>query len=81
MAQPKVIIYSTPTCPYCNMAKEYFKKNNIEYTDYNVQIDIEKRKEMLAKSGQLGIPVILIDDQVIIGFNKPKVNELLGLAK
>jgi len=63
------------------MAKEYFKKNNIEYTDYNVQIDIEKRKEMLAKSGQLGIPVILIDDQVIIGFNKPKVNELLGLAK
>ncbi len=62
------------------MAKEYFGKNNIEYNDYNVAEDKEKRQEMLDKTGQLGVPVIMIDDKVIIGFDKPAIDGALGLG-
>ena len=61
------------------MAKDYFKENNIAYTEYDVASDIEKRKEMVEKSGQMGVPVIIIGDQLTVGFNKPKVAEMLGL--
>lgn len=74
----KVIVYSTPTCPYCNQAKEYFKENNVKYTDINVAEDQEKGKEMIEKSGQMGVPVIDIDGTIIVGFDKAKVNEALG---
>jgi glutaredoxin len=62
------------------MAKEYFKQKNITYTEYDVAGDMEKRKEMIEKSGQMGVPVIQIDNDLIVGFNKPKVMELLGLT-
>jgi len=62
------------------MAKEYFKTNNIVYTEYDVASNIEKRKEMMEKSGQMGVPVVVIDDQLIIGFDKPQISQLLGLA-
>jgi len=75
----KVEIYSTPTCPYCHKAKEYFKANKIEYTDYNVAEDQAKAKEMMDKSGQMGVPVIVVDDKVIVGFDKPKLEAALGL--
>ena len=74
-----VTIYSTPTCHFCHMAKEFFKENNIAFTDFNVASDIEKRKEMVEKSGQMGVPVIQIDNDLIVGFNKPKIVELLGV--
>jgi glutaredoxin-like YruB-family protein len=74
-----VTIYSTPTCHYCQMAKEFFKMNNVQYTEYNVAADMEKRKELIEKSGQMGVPVILIDDAMLIGFNQAKLKELLGL--
>jgi glutaredoxin 3 len=74
-----VTIYSTPTCHFCHMAKEYFKANNINYTEHNVAADMEKRKEMVDKSGQMGVPVIVIDNDMIIGFNKPVITKLLGL--
>ena len=74
-----VIVYSTTSCPYCNMAKDYFKANNVEYTDYNVGEDQAKGQEMVQKSGQMGVPVIDIDGTIIIGFNKEKINEVLGL--
>lgn len=61
------------------MAKEFFKEKNIAYTDHNVASDMEKRQEMIDKSGQMGVPVIQIDNDLIIGFNKPKIVELLGL--
>jgi glutaredoxin len=61
------------------MAKDFFKEKNINYTDYNVAADTAKRQEMLDKSGQLGVPVIIIDNDLIIGFDKPKVKELLGV--
>jgi len=79
-AQAKsVTIYSTPTCHYCHIAKEYFKENNIAYTDYNVLSDLEKRQEMVDKSGQLGVPVIMIDGKIIIGFDQEEISSLLGI--
>ena len=79
MNTKNVTIYSTPSCHFCRMAKEFFKANNIAYTDYNVAGDPDKRKEMMEKSGQLGVPVIFIGDQMVIGFNKPKISQLLGI--
>ena len=75
----KITIYSTPSCHFCHAAKDFFNENNIEFTDYNVAEDTEKRKEMMDKTGQMGVPVIIIDDEIIIGFNKPKLKELLGI--
>jgi len=74
-----VTIYSTPSCHFCHMAKDFFKEKNITYTDYNVATDVEKRKEMLEKSGQMGVPVIIIDNDLVIGFNKPVISQLLGV--
>jgi len=76
----KIEIYSTPTCHFCHLAKDYFNANKIEYTDYNVATDIEKRKEMLNKSGQMGVPVIVIDDKdIVIGFDQSRLKSLLGI--
>jgi glutaredoxin len=61
------------------MAKDYFKENNIAYTEYNVASDLEKRKEMIEKSGQMGVPVIIIGEELTVGFNQPKIADLLGL--
>jgi glutaredoxin 3 len=65
-----VTIYSTPTCTYCKAAKEYFAKNNVAYTEYNVALDEVRRKEMVDKTGQLGVPVITIGDKIIVGFDQ-----------
>ncbi|NQV88208.1 MAG: glutathione S-transferase N-terminal domain-containing protein [Parcubacteria group bacterium] len=75
----KVTIYSTPTCSYCNMAKEFFNANKISYEAYDVASDSAKRQEMIDKSGQMGVPVILIDDEIIVGFDKGKLSQLLGV--
>ena len=74
-----VTIYSTPTCHFCHMAKDFFTANGIVYTEYNVASDLEKRKEMVEKSGQMGVPVILIGDELTVGFDQPKIAKLLGL--
>ena len=74
-----VTIYSTPTCHFCHMAKDFFKSNNVAYTEYDVMADIKKRKEMVDKSGQMGVPVILIDNELIVGFDKPRISKALGL--
>ncbi len=76
----KVTVYSTPTCHFCNMAKEYFNANGVAYESFDVSVDQEKRREMMDISGQLGVPVITIDNDVIIGFNKPKLAELLNIS-
>lgn len=75
-----VIIYSTPTCHFCYMAKDFFTKNSIVFTEYNVASDLEKRKEMIEKTGQMGVPVILIDNEPIVGFDQERISSLLGLA-
>ena len=74
-----VTIYSTPSCHFCHMVKDFFKEKGVAFTDYNVGIDLEKRREMVEISGQMGVPVIVIEDQFIVGFNKPKISQLLGI--
>lgn len=74
-----VTIYSTSTCHFCQMAKEFFKAQNIAYTEYNVGLDVEKRNEMVELTGQLGVPVIRVDDEVLVGFQEGKVREMLGI--
>ena len=74
-----VAIYTTPTCSYCKAAKEFFKENNVAFTEYNVGTDAEKRQEMIQKSGQMGVPVITIDNEMVIGFDRPKLASLLGV--
>jgi len=75
----KVEVYSTPTCMYCNLLKDFLKEKDVEFTEINVAEDEEKRTYIVEKSGQMGVPVILIDEEVVIGFNKDKISELLGL--
>lgn len=78
--QKKVEIYSTPSCHFCQMSKEFFKENEIEFTDYNVAEDAGKRKEMIEKTGQMGVPVIIIDgDQTLVGFDKDRLSQALGI--
>lgn len=74
-----VKIYSTPTCVYCKMAKEFFKKNDIQYQEYNVAEDEKAREEMVEKSHQLGVPVIDVDGEVFVGFNRSELEKVLGL--
>ncbi|MFA6585609.1 MAG: glutaredoxin domain-containing protein [Candidatus Paceibacterota bacterium] len=74
-----ITIYSTPSCHFCHMAKDFFKANNVAYTEYDVASNLEKRKEMVDKSGQMGVPVIIIDNDIIVGFDKPQISKLLGL--
>lgn len=75
-----VTIYSTPTCHFCQMSKEFFKANNVNYTEFNVAADLEKRQEMIQKSGQMGVPVIYVGDEMTIGFDKKRLESLLGIA-
>lgn len=75
----KVIIYSTPVCPYCNMAKEFFKEKGISYEEKDVSSNQEFLLEMVQKSGQMGVPVIDIDNQIVVGFDKKRIIELLNI--
>lgn len=74
-----VLVYSTPTCPYCKMAKDYFTSNGIEYKEVDVAADDASAQEMIKKSGQMGVPVIDIDGKIIIGFDRNAIKEALGL--
>ena len=77
MADKKVVIYSTPTWPYCHQAKEYLSQKGVPFTEHNVAADREKAKEMIEKSKQMGVPVIIIGDEVMVGFNQAKLDSLL----
>lgn len=74
-----VTIYSTPVCHFCEAAKEFFKENNVEYTEHDVAADADKRQEMIDMTGQMGVPVIQIGQDVVIGFDEDKVKELLKI--
>jgi len=76
-----VTIYSTPTCVYCKMAKDFFKKNNVAYTEHDVASDDKAREDMFSKSHQMGVPVIDIDNQIVIGFDKKNLMHLLGITE
>ena len=77
---PEVIIYSTPVCHYCQAAKEFFAENNIAYTEHDVAADADKRQEMIDMTGKMGVPVIRIGNDVVVGFDESKLRELLKLA-
>jgi glutaredoxin-like YruB-family protein len=81
MTGKQVIIYSTPTCPYCKRAKDYFTQQGIPYIEHNVAIDRNAAKEMIKKSGQMGVPVITINDEIIVGFNQAQLDKLLHSNK
>ena len=78
--EKKVEIYSTPSCHFCHMAKDWLNEKQIPFVDYNVGEDKEKRKEMVEMTGQLGVPVIKIGDDVMIGFNQEQMAKILGVA-
>ena len=76
---PKVKIYTTPVCPFCLMAKEYLTSRGIEFEEIDVSKDEKAAQEMIQKSGQMGVPVIEIDGQIVVGFDKEKIDQLLNL--
>ena len=81
MAETKtktVTVYSTPTCPYCRQVKDYLKEKGVEFSEKNVATDLDARNAMVVKSGQLGVPVIEIDGQMVIGFNRSKLDEAIA---
>ena len=73
----KVVIYSTPTCPICRRAKAHLSQKGISYQDIDVAADKEAAHEMIHKSGQMGVPVIFVDEQMMVGFNQSKLDEML----
>lgn len=81
MFMKEVTIYSTPTCHFCHMAKDFFAEKGVAFTDFNVASDAEKRKEMLDLTGQMGVPVIKIGDDIMVGFNRGLVSNLLGIEE
>ena len=74
-----VKVYSTPTCPYCRRVKEFLKENNVSFEDIDVSLSQEAAQKMVEKSGQMGVPVIMVDDNVIIGFNREKLSKFLNI--
>lgn len=80
MATPPITIYSTPTCAYCRMTKDYLTSKNIPFTDVDVSMDRKAQETMISKSGQFGVPVIDVDGKIIVGFDKRKLDEYAGIA-
>jgi len=76
---PKIKIYTTPTCPFCQLAKQYFKEKGFEFEEVDVSRDEAAAMEMIQKSGQMGVPMIEIDGKIVIGFDKERIGELLNL--
>lgn len=77
--QPKVIVFSTPTCPHCRHAKQYLWTRGIRFTDVDVSHDAHAARDMERMSGQQGVPVIRIDSHTVVGFDRPKIDRLLNL--
>jgi glutaredoxin 3 len=74
-----VLVYSTPTCPYCIRAKQYLKDSGIAFRDIDVSADETAGEEMIKKSGQMGVPVLDIEGEIIVGFDKPRIQQALGI--
>ena len=78
-AQPKVIMFTTPTCSYCTIAKRYFREKNVRFKEVDVSRDQKAAQDMQRKAGTTGVPVILINNRPIVGFDKPKINRMLNI--
>ncbi|HSO27619.1 MAG TPA: glutaredoxin domain-containing protein [Anaerolineales bacterium] len=77
--QPKVILFTTPSCSYCRSAKQYLRQQGIRFKDVDVSRDSAAARDMVKRSGQSGVPVIQIGSKVVVGFDRPKIDSLLGL--
>jgi len=77
--QPNVIVFSTPTCSFCNMAKKYFREKGIRFRDVDVSRDPAAARDMVLRSGQQGVPVIDIGGRIVVGFDRPRIDKYLGL--
>lgn len=77
--QPRVIVFSTPTCTYCNMAKKYFRDKGVKFKDVDVSRDMTAARDMMRRSGQQGVPVIEIGGKIVVGFDRPKIEKYLGI--
>ncbi|MEJ2568414.1 MAG: glutaredoxin domain-containing protein [candidate division WOR-3 bacterium] len=75
---PKIIVYSTPTCPYCNLVKDYLNQKGIEFEEKDVSKDREAAREMIKKSGEMGVPQVEINGKIRVGFNRDAIDEELG---
>ena len=80
MPTPQITIYSTPTCPYCHLEKEFLRENKIAFKDIDVAEDSQAAQQMIIKSGQSGVPVTEIDGKIIVGFDKPALKKALKLS-
>jgi glutaredoxin-like YruB-family protein len=78
-SQPRVIVFSTPTCSFCNQTKRYFRQKGIKFKDVDVSRDHAAARDMVRRSGQQGVPVIDIGGKIVVGFDRPKINRLLGI--
>ncbi len=78
-AEHEVVVYSTPTCPWCTKAIDYLKKAGVDFEEKDVSVDIQAAREMVKASGQMGVPVLTIDGNVVVGFDRNKIDQLLGL--
>ena len=77
--QPRVIVFSTPTCSFCNMAKKYFREKGVRFRDVDVSRDPTAARDMVRRSGQQGVPVIDIGGKIVVGFDRVKINKYLGI--
>lgn len=79
--QPRVIMFSTPTCSYCKTAKQYFRQQGVRFKDVDISRDTAAARDMVQRSGKQGVPQILIGNKIVVGFDRPKVDRLLGLNR
>ncbi len=77
--QPRVIMFTTPTCTYCTAAKRYLRQNNIRFREVDVSRDAAAARDMLRRAGSMGVPVLDIGGQIVRGFDRPKIDELLNI--
>jgi glutaredoxin-like YruB-family protein len=76
---PRVIVFSTPSCTYCNAAKRYFRDKGVKFRDVDVSRDAAAARDMVRRSGQMGVPVIDIGGKIVVGFDRPKIDRFLGI--
>ncbi len=79
--RPRVLIFTTPTCPHCRAAKRYLQQRGIPFTEVDVSRDRRAAMDMVRRSGQQGVPVLDIDGRIVVGFNRAKIDRLLGLRR
>ena len=78
-SQPRVIVFTTPSCSFCNMTKKYFRDKGIKFKEVDVSRDAAAARDMVKRSGQMGVPVVDISGKIVVGFDRPKIDKFLGI--